>query len=193
MEQNDPPVYIVAPGRCYRTDTLDATHSPVFHQIEGLAVDEHITMADLKGTLAHFMREFLGSDRTIRLLPHFFPFTEPSAEMHVSCFNCDGSGCRVCSGSGWIELLGCGVVDPHVLESVGYDSAKYSGFAFGVGAERLAMVRHGINHIKHFFENDLRVLEAVLMKVSLRWLRDYVDVPTDDAERTGGRIQQPRS
>jgi len=158
MEQHDPPVYVVAPGRCYRTDTLDATHSPVFHQIEGLAVDEHITMADLKGTLAYFMREFLGSERKIRLLPHFFPFTEPSAEMHVSCFNCDGSGCRVCSGSGWIELLGCGVVDPHVLEAVGYDSAKYSGFAFGVGAERLAMVRHGINHIKHFFENDSRVL-----------------------------------
>lgn len=158
MENHDPPVYVVAPGRCYRTDTLDATHSPVFHQIEGLAVDEHITMADLKGTLAHFMREFLGSERKIRLLPHFFPFTEPSAEMHVSCFNCDGSGCRVCSGSGWIELLGCGVVDPQVLESVGYDSARYSGFAFGVGAERLAMVRHGINHIKHFFENDMRVL-----------------------------------
>jgi phenylalanyl-tRNA synthetase alpha chain len=158
MEQHDPPVYIVAPGRCYRTDTLDATHSPVFHQIEGLVVDESITMADLKGTLAYFMREFLGPERRIRLLPHFFPFTEPSAEMHVSCFNCDGSGCRVCSGSGWIELLGCGVVDPHVLESVGYDSTKFSGFAFGVGAERLAMVRHGIDHIKHFFENDLRVL-----------------------------------
>lgn len=158
MEQHDPPVYIVAPGRCYRTDTLDATHSPVFHQIEGLAVDANITMADLKGTLAHFMREFLGPERKIRLLPHFFPFTEPSAEMHVSCFNCDGSGCRVCGGSGWIELLGCGVVDPHVLEAVGYDATAYSGFAFGVGAERLAMVRHGINHIRHFFENDLRVL-----------------------------------
>ena len=158
MEQHDPPVYIVAPGRCYRTDTLDATHSPVFHQIEGLAVDENITMADLKGTLAYFMREFLGRERQIRLLPHFFPFTEPSAEMHVSCFSCDGSGCRVCSGSGWIELLGCGVVDPHVLEAVGYDSSRYSGFAFGVGAERLAMVRHGIHHIRHFFENDVRVL-----------------------------------
>ena len=158
MEQHDPPVYVVAPGRCYRADTLDATHSPVFHQIEGLAVDENISMADLKGTLAYFMREFLGPERKIRLLPHFFPFTEPSAEMHVSCFNCDGSGCRVCSQSGWIELLGCGVVDPHVLEAVGYDSAEYSGFAFGVGAERLAMVRHGIDHIKHFFENDLRVL-----------------------------------
>jgi phenylalanyl-tRNA synthetase alpha chain len=158
MEQHDPPVYIVAPGRCYRTDTLDATHSPVFHQIEGLAVDENITMAGLKGTLAYFMREFLGPDREIRLLPHFFPFTEPSAEMLVSCFACDGSGCRVCGKSGWIELLGCGVVDPHVLESVGYDSSRYSGFAFGVGAERLAMVRHGIDHIRHFFENDLRVL-----------------------------------
>jgi phenylalanyl-tRNA synthetase alpha chain len=158
MEQNDPPVYIVAPGRCYRTDTLDATHSPVFHQIEGLAVDEDITMAGLKGTLAYFMREFLGPDRQIRLLPHFFPFTEPSAEMLVSCFGCDGSGCRVCGRSGWIELLGCGVVDPHVLESVGYDSTRYSGFAFGVGAERLAMARHGIGHIRHFYENDLRVL-----------------------------------
>ncbi len=115
-------------------------------------------MADLKGTLAYFMREFFGPDRTIRLLPHFFPFTEPSAEMLVSCFNCDGSGCRVCGRSGWIELLGCGMVDPHVLEAVGYDPAALSGFAFGVGAERLAMVRHGVTHIRHFYENDLRVL-----------------------------------
>lgn len=158
MEQHEPPVYIVVPGRCFRTDTLDATHSPVFYQIEGLAVDENITMADLKGTLAYFMREFFGPGRQIRLLPHFFPFTEPSAEMHVSCFSCDGSGCRVCGGSGWIELLGCGVVDPHVLEAVGYDPALVSGFAFGVGIERLAMVRHGINHIRHLYENDLRVL-----------------------------------
>lgn len=158
MEEHPPPVYVVVPGRCFRTDTLDATHSPVFHQIEGLAVDENITMADLKGTLAFFMREFFGPERRIRLLPHFFPFTEPSAEMHVSCFNCDGSGCRVCGKSGWIELLGCGMVDPRVLEAVGYDPARVSGFAFGVGAERLAMVRHGINHIRHFFENDVRVL-----------------------------------
>jgi len=158
MEQHEPPVYVVVPGRTFRSDALDATHSPVFYQIEGLAVDENITFGDLKGTLAHFAREFFGPDRTTRLLPHFFPFTEPSAEMHVSCFACDGSGCRVCSGSGWIELMGCGMVDPNVLEAVGYDSAKLSGFAFGMGAERIAMVRHGINHIKHFYENDVRVL-----------------------------------
>jgi phenylalanyl-tRNA synthetase alpha chain len=158
MEKHDPPVYVVVPGRTFRADALDATHSPVFFQIEGLAVDEGITFGDLKGTLAHFAREFFGSERTIRLLPHFFPFTEPSAEMHVSCFACDGSGCRVCSGSGWIELMGCGMVDPNVLEAVGYDPQRLSGFAFGMGAERIAMVRHGINHIKHFYENDIRVL-----------------------------------
>ncbi len=158
MEQHEAPVYVVVPGRTFRADALDATHSPVFYQIEGLAVDEDITFGDLKGTLAHFAREFFGADRTIRLLPHFFPFTEPSAEMHVSCFACDGSGCRVCSGSGWIELMGCGMVDPNVFEAVGYDSTRLSGFAFGMGAERIAMVRHGINHIKHFYENDLRVL-----------------------------------
>ena len=112
----------------------------------------------MKGTLAHFAREFFGAEQKIRLLPHFFPFTEPSAEMHVSCFACDGSGCRVCSGSGWIELMGCGMVDPNVFDAVGYDHEKLSGFAFGMGAERLAMVRHGINHIKHFYENDVRVL-----------------------------------
>ncbi len=158
MEQHEPPVYVVVPGRTFRADALDATHSPVFYQIEGLAVDEHITFGDLKGTLAHFAREFFGPDRTIRLLPNFFPFTEPSAEMHVSCFACDGSGCRVCSGSGWIELMGCGMVDPNVLEAVGYDPQHISGFAFGMGAERIAMVRHGINHIRHFYENDVRVL-----------------------------------
>ena len=158
MENNEPPVYIVVPGRTFRADALDPTHSPVFYQIEGLAVDENITFGDLKGTLAHFAREFFGADRKIRLLPHFFPFTEPSAEMHVSCFVCDGSGCRVCSGSGWIELMGCGMVDPNVFDAVGYDPKGLSGFAFGMGAERLAMVRHGISHIKHFYENDVRVL-----------------------------------
>lgn len=158
MEQNDPPVYVIVPGRVYRSDTLDATHSPVFTQIEGLAVDDNLTMADLKGTLLYFMDRFFGKGRRIRMYPHFFPFTEPSAEMAVSCFACDGSGCRVCGQSGWIELLGCGVVDPHVLEAVGYDPNAVSGFAFGVGAERLAMVRHGIHHIRHFFESDLRVL-----------------------------------
>ncbi len=158
MEKHDPPVYVVVPGRTFRTDTLDATHSPVFHQVEGLAVDQGITFADLKGTLAHFARQFFGANHRIRLSPHFFPFTEPSAEMHVSCFVCDGSGCRVCSGSGWIELMGCGLVDPNVLLAVGYDPDTLSGFAFGVGVERLAMVRHGITHIRHLFDNDLRVL-----------------------------------
>ncbi|MDH3308395.1 MAG: phenylalanine--tRNA ligase subunit alpha [Acidimicrobiia bacterium] len=158
METHAPPVYVVVPGRTFRSDTLDPTHSPVFHQIEGLAVDSSITFADLKGTLHHFAREFFGEGRQIKLIPHFFPFTEPSAEMHVSCFACDGSGCRVCSKSGWIELMGCGMVDPNVFEAVDYDPSAVSGFAFGVGAERLAMVRHGITHIRHFYENDLRVL-----------------------------------
>jgi phenylalanyl-tRNA synthetase alpha chain len=158
MEQNDLPVYVIVPGRVYRSDTLDATHSPIFTQIEGLAVDDNLTMADLKGTLLYFMDRFFGEGRRIRMYPHFFPFTEPSAEMAVSCFACDGSGCRVCGQSGWIELLGCGVVDPNVLAAVGYDPGAVSGFAFGVGAERLALVRHGIHHIRHFFESDLRVL-----------------------------------
>lgn len=161
MLANEPPVYVVVPGRTFRADTLDATHSPVFHQIEGLAVDTDISLGDLKGTLAHFAREFFGPGREIRLLPDFFPFTEPSAEMLVSCFNCEGGdpSCRVCRGAGWIELMGCGMVDPAVLSGVGYDPDVFSGFAFGVGVERLAMVRHGITHIRHFFENDVRVLE----------------------------------
>lgn len=158
MERHDPPVYVIVPGRVFRSDTLDASHSPVFTQIEGLAVDEDLTLADLKGTLQYFMEHFFGKGRKTRMYPHFFPFTEPSAEVAVSCFACDGSGCRVCGQSGWIELLGCGVVDPNVFEAVGYDPTKVSGFAFGVGVERLAMVRHGIHHIRHFFENDLRVL-----------------------------------
>lgn len=159
MLDHSPPVHVVVPGRVFRSDTLDPTHSPVFHQVEGLAVDTDITFVDLKGTLAYFAREFFGGSQRIKLIPHFFPFTEPSAEMHVSCFVCDGSGCRVCSNSGWIELMGCGMVDPNVLLGVDYDASALSGFAFGVGVERLAMVRHGITHIRHFFENDLRVLE----------------------------------
>lgn len=159
MERHEPPVYVVVPGRVFRSDTLDATHSPVFTQIEGLAVDDSITMADLKGTLLYFMEAFFGKGRRLRMYPHFFPFTEPSAEVAVSCFNCDGAGCRVCGNTGWIELLGCGMVDPDVFRAVGYDPERVTGFAFGVGVERLAMVRHGINHIKHFYENDLRVLE----------------------------------
>ena len=161
MEQHEPPVYIVVPGRTYRKDTIDATHLPVFHQIEGLAVDTNITFSDLKGTLLHFAREFFGSQSEVRLRPHFFPFTEPSAELDVSCFACDGGepGCRVCGGTGWIELLGCGMVDPNVLEAVGYDPSKLTGFAFGMGTERLAQVRHGVSSLKHFIDNDLRFLE----------------------------------
>ena len=159
MEQHPPPVYVVSPGRVFRRDTMDATHTPVFHQIEGLAVDADVTFADLKGTLAHFAREFFGPQQKVRFVPHFFPFTEPSAEMHTSCFACGGSGCRVCGGSGWIELLGCGVVDPNVFESVGYDPTTVSGFAFGVGVDRLAMIRHGVPELRLFFDPDLRVLE----------------------------------
>ncbi|MFO7300269.1 MAG: phenylalanine--tRNA ligase subunit alpha [Actinomycetes bacterium] len=160
MESHQPPVYIVAPGRTYRTDTVDATHLPVFHQIEGLAVDEGLTLGDLRGTLAHFAREFFGSGTQVRLRPSFFPFTEPSAELDVSCFACDGGepGCRVCGGAGWLEMLGCGMVDPNVLSAAGYDPEVLSGFAFGVGVERLAMVRHGLDSIKNFIDNDIRFL-----------------------------------
>ena len=160
MEQNEPPVYIVVPGKAYRTDTIDATHLPVFHQIEGLAVDDSIRFSDLKGTLLQFAREFFGAETEVRLRPHFFPFTEPSAELDISCFACDGSdySCRVCSGAGWIELLGCGMVDPNVLEAVGYDPAHVSGFAFGMGVERIAQVRHGINDMRTYIDNDLRFL-----------------------------------
>lgn len=160
MESHEPPVYVVVPGRTYRKDTIDATHLPVFHQIEGLAVDKSIQFSDLKGTLLHFAREFFGPQSEVRLRPHFFPFTEPSAELDVSCFACDGGepGCRVCGGAGWLELLGCGMVDPNVLDAVGYDPEELTGFAFGMGPERLAMVRHGIDSMKHFIENDVRFL-----------------------------------
>jgi len=161
MEEHEPPVYVVVPGKVYRQETTDATHLPVFHQIEGLAVDESIRFSDLKGTLAHFSREFFGPRTEVRLRPHFFPFTEPSAELDVSCFNCDGGvpGCRVCGGAGWLEMLGCGMVDPNVLEAVGYSPERLSGFAFGMGVERMAMVRHGITDIRHLVDNDLRFLE----------------------------------
>ncbi|MDX1449082.1 MAG: phenylalanine--tRNA ligase subunit alpha [Acidimicrobiia bacterium] len=160
MEAHEPPVHVVVPGKVFRTDTIDASHLPVFHQIEGLAVDDGIRFSDLKGTLMHFAQAFFGPKTTIRLRPHFFPFTEPSAELDVSCFACDGGqpGCRVCGGAGWLEMLGCGMVDPNVLEAVGYDAARLTGFAFGMGVERLAMVRHDIHNIRHFIENDVRFL-----------------------------------
>ncbi len=159
MEVQEPPVYIVCPGRVYRRETEDATHTAQFAQVEGLAVDEGVTMADLKGTLTHFAREMFGRDLDTRLRPSFFPFTEPSAEMDVQCFNCKGSGCRVCKGEGWIELLGCGMVDPFLLQWVGYDAERYTGFAFGMGIERLAALAHGVPDIRYFYENDVRFLE----------------------------------
>lgn len=159
MESHEPPVHIVVPGRVYRRDPVDATHTPVFHQMEALAVGEGITFADLRGTLAYFMDQFFGPGTRQQFLPNFFPFTEPSAEMHISCHVCDGSGCRVCGSKGWIELLGCGVVDPNVLVAAGYDPTRVSGWAFGVGIDRLAMIRYGVPELRYFFDADLRVLE----------------------------------
>ncbi len=160
MESHEPPVHIIVPGKCYRTDAIDGSHLPVFHQVEGLAVDTDITFADLKGTLAHFAREFFGPDTAARFRPAFFPFTEPSAELDVSCFNCDGGepDCRVCRGAGWLEMLGCGMVDPDVFRAVGYDPDEVTGWAFGMGVERMAMVRHGIDDIRNFILNDTRFL-----------------------------------
>jgi len=158
MEQQKPPIYIVAPGRCYRRDVPDATHSPIFHQIEGLAVDEGITFADLKGTLELFARRYFGPDTLVNFRASYFPFTEPSAEMDVSCVICKGEGCRLCKGSGWLEVLGAGMVHPAVLEGVGIDSERYTGFAFGMGPERLTILKYGIPDIRMFFENDLRFL-----------------------------------
>jgi phenylalanyl-tRNA synthetase alpha chain len=175
MEAHPPPLYIVVPGRVYRRD-LDATHTPQFHQIEGLAVDEDITLADLKGTLLHFARVFFGGERELRLRPHFFPFTEPSVEVDVSCFHCsgkgwmpDGSRCYLCKGEGWLEILGAGEVDPNVYGHVptteanepGYDPEKVQGFAWGLGVERMAMLRHGLPDLRLMYENDLRLLRQL--------------------------------
>jgi phenylalanyl-tRNA synthetase alpha chain len=159
MESQPPPVYMVSLGRCYRRDTPDATHVPVFHQVEGLAVDEKITLADLKGTLRHLLRQLFGEERDARFATHFFPFTEPSLEAYVSCFICDGAGCPVCKRSGWIEIGGSGMVDPNVLRFVGYDPEEVSGFAFGWGLERIAMLRHGLPDLRDLWQNDLRLLE----------------------------------
>jgi len=159
MEQQEPPVFIVAPGRVYRREAPDPTHGSVFHQVEGLAVDEGITFADLKGTLEAFAHDMFGPDTRIRLTPDYFPFVEPGAQLAVSCFLCGGAGCRTCSGTGWLELLGCGMVHPQVLENVGYDSERYTGFAFGMGIERVAMLRFGIPDLRMFFDSDVRFLE----------------------------------
>jgi phenylalanyl-tRNA synthetase alpha chain len=158
MEQQKPPVRIICPGRVYRRDTFDMTHSPVFHQVEGLAVDRGISMGDLKGTLELFARELFGPDSRIRFRPSFFPFTEPSAEVDVLCFLCKGGGCRVCKASGWLEILGSGMVHPRILQAMGYDTEVVTGWAFGMGIERIAMLRYGIDDLRLFFENDLRFL-----------------------------------
>ena len=159
MEQQKPPIRVISPGRVFRSDAIDATHSPLFHQVEGLVVDKGITMADLKGTLELLMQRLYGDDCKIRLRPHHFPFTEPSAEVDVMCYNCYGKGCRLCKGEGYIELLGAGMVHPKVLEGCGIDSNVYSGFAFGLGLERIVMRRYNIQHMRLLFENDYRFLE----------------------------------
>lgn len=159
MEKQKPPIRIIAPGMVYRSDAVDATHSPVFHQIEGLVVDKGITMADLKGTLEMFIKSLYGNETKVRFRPHHFQFTEPSAEVDVSCFVCGGEGCRVCKGEGWIEILGCGMVHPKVLSNCGIDPEEYSGFAFGLGLERIAMRKYDIDDLRLFYENDLRFLK----------------------------------
>ena len=158
MEKQKPPIRIISPGRTYRNDQFDATHSPAFFQIEGLVVDEGITMGDLKGTLEVFAKEMYGEETKVRFRPHYFPFTEPSAEMDISCFKCGGKGCSLCKGEGFIEILGCGMVHPFVLENCGIDPKKYSGFAFGMGLERMTMFRYGIDDLRLFLDGDMRFL-----------------------------------
>ena len=160
MESENPPIRIISPGKCYRYEATDSTHEWHFHQVEGLAVDEGITFADLKGTLYEFARRLFGEDRKIRFRCDYFPFVEPGVDMSIDCFACDGSSqsCRICRGSGWIEIMGAGMVHPEVLKGVGYDPEKYTGFAFGLGPERIAMLKHGIDDIRHFYTNDLRFL-----------------------------------
>ncbi len=158
MKERKPPLRIIAPGRVYRRDEVDVSHSPMFHQIEGFLIDENVSFSHLKFILTYFAKKIFGDKAKLRFRPSFFPFTEPSAEVDVSCSVCEGSGCRVCSSRGWLEVLGAGMVHPKVLESVGYDSEKYTGFAFGMGVERIAMLKYGINDIRLFFENDERFL-----------------------------------
>ncbi len=159
MENHQPPIRIIAPGRCYRNDKMDASHSPVFHQVEALVVDENISFADLKDTLNIFVQTMFGKNIKSRIRPHFFPFTEPSAEIDISCVNCGGSGCRICKNSGWLEMGGAGMVDPAVLEAVGIDSEKYTGYAFGLGIDRITMLKYNIPDLRILFENDLRFLK----------------------------------
>ncbi len=158
MEKGRIPIKMIAPGRVFRADEVDATHSPSFHQVEGLVIDKDITFADLKGTLAEFARQLFGPETRTKFRPHHFPFTEPSAEMDVSCFKCGGKGCRFCKGEGWIEILGCGMVHPHVLEMSGIDPKEYVGFAFGVGLERIALLKYEIDDMRLLYENDIRFL-----------------------------------
>lgn len=158
MEKGKLPIRMIAPGRVFRSDSIDATHSPSFNQIEGLVVDKHITMTDLKGTLSQFARELFGENTKTRFRPHHFPFTEPSAEVDVSCYKCGGTGCRFCKGEGWIEILGCGMVHPNVLKMCGIDPEEYTGFAFGVGLERIALLKYEIDDMRLLYENDLRFL-----------------------------------
>lgn len=159
METGKLPIRMISPGRVFRSDEVDATHSPSFHQVEGLVIDKNITFSDLKGTLAEFAREMFGEDTKVKFRPHHFPFTEPSAEMDVSCFKCGGKGCRFCKGSGWIEILGCGMVHPHVFEMCGIDPQEYTGFAFGVGLERIALLKYEIDDMRLLYENDIRFLK----------------------------------
>ena len=159
MEKGHLPIRMIAPGRVFRADELDATHSPNFHQIEGLVVDKNVTFADLKGTLAEFAKQLFGEDTKVKFRPHHFPFTEPSAEMDVTCVKCGGKGCRMCKGEGWIEILGCGMVHPHVFEMCGIDPEEYQGFAFGVGLERIAMLKYEIDDMHHLDENDIRFVK----------------------------------
>lgn len=160
MEEREPPVRIVCPGRVFRSDAPDASHSPYFHQIEGLWVDEGISLGHLKWALTEFVHQYFGPRLEVRFRPSYFPFTEPSAELDSECLVCRGAGCRVCKGTGWMELLGCGMVHPAVLEAVGYDSERYTGFAWGMGVDRVAMLKYGVEDIRLFFENDLRFLRA---------------------------------
>ncbi|MDQ3991595.1 MAG: phenylalanine--tRNA ligase subunit alpha, partial [Actinomycetota bacterium] len=166
MEAQRPPIFIVVPGRCYRRDVPDPTHTPVFHQVEILAVDEGLSLADMKGTLEEFARAVFGPGQRVRLRPSFFPFVEPGAEVDVSCFFCDGRGCRVCGHSGWVEIMGAGMVHPHVFRATGIDPERYTGFAAGMGIERIAMLRHGVPDIRMFYEGDVRFLSQFVRGVA---------------------------